>query len=114
MVAHVVLFTPKAGLTREGRASFVAALEQALSGIPFVQRAKVGRRFLAGRQYDALVPVAFEYFAVIEFATRDDLIRYLNHPAHDALAGKFYGQTEVAAAYDYDIVDGADARRLIE
>lgn len=114
MVAHVVLFTPKADLSAEGRSAFVGALEDALGGIPCVRRATVGRRFLAGRQYDALVPVAFEYVAVIEFATREDLVRYLDHPAHDALAEKFYGQTEVAAAYDYDLVDGADARRLIE
>lgn len=114
MVAHVVLFTPKADLSPDGRAAFVSALEQALSGIDFVRRATVGRRFLAGRQYDAMVPVAFEYAAVIEFATRDDLLRYLNHPAHDALAAQFYERTDAAAAYDYEMVDGADAGRLLE
>lgn len=114
MVSHVVLFSPKATLTPEARAGFVDALEEALRGIPVVVRARVGRRFLAGRAYDPLVPIAYDYVAVIEFASREDLVRYLDHPAHDALAAQFYGQTDVAAAYDFDTVDGGDARVLLE
>lgn len=113
MVAHVVLFTPKASMTADERATFVAALEAALRDIPSIARASVGRRFLSGRPYDAITTTAFEFVAVIEFASRADLVTYLDHPAHEALARQFYLHAERAAAYDIDMVDGADARQLL-
>lgn len=114
MVAHVVLFTPKPSTSAEDRQAFVDALEAALRGIPSVVRATVGRRFVAGRSYDALATTPYEYLAVLEFASRDDLRRYLDHPAHTALAQEFYDHLQVAAAFDFDVVDGADARTLIQ
>jgi Stress responsive A/B Barrel Domain len=114
MVAHVVLFTPKLSTSAEDREAFVAALEAALRDIPSVVRATVGRRFEAGRPYDALTTTPYEYLAVLEFASRDDLNRYLDHPAHAALAQEFYDQLQVAAAYDFDVVDGADVRTLVQ
>jgi hypothetical protein len=50
----------------------------------------------------------------MEFHSRDDLQRYLDHPAHLALAQQFYAQMEIALAYDYEVVDGADVRALVE
>lgn len=114
MIAHVVLFTPRPAITDDERRAFVDALEAALRGIPQIVRSTVGRRFIAGRPYDALATAAYDYLAVIEFDSREDLQRYLDHPAHLALAQQFYGQMQVALAYDYDVVDGVDVRRLIE
>lgn len=113
MVAHVVLFTPKASITASEREAFVQALETALAGIAFVRRATVGKRFLMGRPYDAMTTPDYDYLAVLEFDSRADLRGYLDHPAHDALAAQFYGQLQIAAAYDFDVVDGADVRTLI-
>lgn len=113
MVAHVVLFTPKPSISAAEREAFVQALEAALHGIPLVRRATVGRRFLAARPYDALTTTHYEYLAVLEFESRTDLLTYLDHPAHDALAAQFYGQMQVAAAYDFDVVDGRDVRRIV-
>ncbi len=113
MVAHVVLFTPKPSMTSEERDAFVGALEAALRDIPSIARATVGRRFLTGRPYDAMPMTAYEYVAVIEFASRIDLEAYLDHPAHNALGRQFYLHAEQAAAYDVDMVDGADARLLL-
>lgn len=113
MVAHVVLFTPTATTSADARGEFAAALEAALRDIPYVQRCRVGRRFVAGRPYDTLISTHYEYLAVLEFATREDLGRYLDHPAHAALAQHFYNQLDVAAAYDFDMVDGADTRSLL-
>lgn len=113
MVAHVVLFTPKPSMSAADREVFVGALEGALRDIPQVARATVGRRFIAGRQYDALVTTAFEYLAVIEFATRGDLYAYLDHPAHAALAQLFYAHAAAAVAWDFDVTDGASVRALL-
>lgn len=113
MVAHVVLFTPKPTLTPAERAAFVLALETALRDVPGIVRASVGRRFLAGRPYDALAGTAYEYVAVLEFQSRDALVRYLDHPAHDDLARQFYSKAQAALALDFDIVDGTDTRKLV-
>lgn len=114
MIAHVVLFTPRPTITDGERRAFVDALETALRGIPRIVRSTVGRRFIAGRPYDALATASYDYLAIMEFRTREDLLGYLDHPAHLALARQFYAQMEVALAYDYDVVAGADARRLID
>lgn len=51
---------------------------------------------------------------MIEFArTREDLLGYLDHPAHEALARQFYLQAERAAAYDFEMVDAAETRTLV-
>lgn len=113
MVAHVVLFTPKAAMTADERDRFVAALETALRDIPQITRATIGRRFLTGRPYDALPMPAYGFLAVIEFGTREDLLGYLDHPAHDALARQFYLHAERAAAYDFEMADAADTRTLV-
>jgi hypothetical protein len=114
MIAHVVLFTPRPSITDAERHRFVDALEAAVRDIPEIVRSTVGRRFVAGRSYDALATAAYDFLAVMEFRSREDLLRYLDHPAHLALAEQFYGQMEIALAYDFEIVDGADARRLVE
>ena len=73
----------------------------------------MGRRFLSGRSYDAITTTDFAFVAVIEFASRDDLLAYLDHPAHEALGRQFYQHAERAAAYDIEMIDGADARQLL-
>lgn len=113
MVAHLVLFTPRPSTSSAERETFVQALETALHGIPLVRRATIGRRFLAGRLYDAIATTHYEYVAVLEFDSRADLLAYLDHPAHDALAAHFYEHMQVAAAYDFDVVDGVDVRRIV-
>lgn len=109
MVAHVVLFTPKATLSAGARAEFVRVLEAALTGIPDIAGVRLGRRFAAGRAYDALGP-AYEYVAILEFASHEALDRYLTHPAHIALGAAFYDSLDRAVAADYTLVD--DVRAL--
>ena len=49
---------------------------------------------------------------IVEFGTPGDLETYLAHPAHARL-GQYFGElSSRALAYDYEVVDAADARRL--
>jgi hypothetical protein len=73
----------------------------------------VGRRFLTGRAYDALATTDYQFAAVIEFRSRDDLVGYLQHPAHDALGQQFHLHAERAVAYDFAMVDGGDVTQLL-
>ena len=113
MVAHVVLFRPKPELTSDERGAFFAALQHALTSIPVIQRARVGRRLTLGRQYDSLNAQDFPYAAILEFASDDDLRKYLEHPAHEMLGAQFYLTSEAALVYDFELLEGAGIRELV-
>ena len=109
MVAHIVLFTPKVTLTAEERAAFVGVLEAALTGIPEIAAVRIGRRLVSNRPYERLGP-AYEFVAILEFASAEALQRYLEHPAHEALASAFYQSLDRAAVGDFAIA--SDVRDL--
>jgi hypothetical protein len=69
-----------------------------------VRDCRVGRRVKHGLPgYEQSMPTDYEFAAIIEFDSLDGLRAYLQHPAHDAIAGHF-GQAAAALAYDYEIV----------
>jgi Stress responsive A/B Barrel Domain len=111
VIAHVVLFTPRADLTDDERRNFADALEQALTAISSVRRFRVGRRVRTGAQYDAL-PGDYEYCGVIEFDDRAGLQTYLTHPAHAELGRLFYSASRTAFAGDYEVTDREPAQAL--
>ena len=113
MVAHVVLFRPKTTLTSDERRAFVTALEHALTNIPLIKQARVGRRLTLGRQYDEMNAFEFPFAAILEFASVDDLQAYLEHPAHEMLGAQFYLTSEAAMVYDFELLEGAGIRELV-
>jgi Stress responsive A/B Barrel Domain len=113
MIAHVVLFRPKPDLTAHARATFIDALEQALNGIPLIRRARVGRRVLLGRAYDAQSSDEYQFAAMLEFENEADLREYLEHPAHQSLGEQFYSASEAAMAFDFELMEGTRARELL-
>ena len=112
MIAHIVLFSPKASLSAREREDTIAALERACSDIPQIKRVRVGRRRLLGYAYDALAPVHFEYAVVMEFDSEADLDTYLHHPAHVALGHHFNNSAEVALALDFAIGDSSQIQAI--
>ncbi|MBI4888107.1 MAG: Dabb family protein [Acidobacteria bacterium] len=88
MIAHIVLFRPRADLAAEGR------------------RARVGRRVRVGRPYEALMRTDYPYAAVLEFDDRAGLMAYLDHPVHERLASEFFSAFEDALLYDFELQDG--------
>jgi hypothetical protein len=108
MIAHVVLFKPKTGLSDEERAQLLDAMRAAHASIPQIRRFLVGSRVSTGRPYESLAR-DFPFFAQIEFATRADLDAYLEHPAHVRLSLGFYHLSEAAEAYDFELSEMPDA-----
>jgi len=106
MIAHVVLFRPRAELSIEARQALATSFEAALTQIPSIRRARVGRRVAVGRQYEALMAVDYTYAAVIEFDDRAGLMAYLDHPAHEQLASQFFSAFEEALMYDFELLEG--------
>ena len=111
MIAHVVLFRPRATLSDVEKAALLRALETALAGISLIKRARVGRRRVMGRLYDQSAP-DFPYAAILEFENEANLRAYLDHPAHEELGRQFYTTSDAALAIDFELVDGAHVHEL--
>ena len=115
MIAHVVLFTPKRHLTTEARQSLASAFADAITKIPSVRRARIGRRVTHGRPYEQLMTIDYSHAAIIEFDDLDALKAYLNDPAHERLGAAFFASFEHAIMYDFDLDEGDRAlTRLVE
>ena len=104
MIAHIVLFKPKADLSEDQRGRFLDAMREAHASIPQIRRFVVGTRVQTGRPYAALAR-QFPFFAMLEFDAREDHEAYLTHPAHERLSLGFYQASEAAEAYDFDVAE---------
>ena len=109
MIAHIVLFKPRADLSPEARDRLAASFEAALRQIPSIRRARVGRRLTHGRGYEALMTVDYQFAAVLEFEDEAGLKAYLEHPAHQRLGAQFFDAFEQALMYDFDLAEGTGA-----
>lgn len=110
---HLVMFRVSRTLSDEDREAFVHAFEQALTGIPTIRDAKVGRRVHLGAAYDTGME-SYDYMATLDFDSDADLRAYLEHPVHQELGARFFGAVEAALVYDFHTVPGARLRELID
>ena len=106
MIAHVVLFTPRADLSADARRELAASFEAALQQIPSIRRARIGTRITHGRGYETMMTVDYQYAAVLEFDDVAGLKAYLEHPAHQQLGAQFFDVFEQALMYDFDFQEG--------
>lgn len=102
MISHVVLFRPKPTLTAREQALVLEALRHAIERIPSIRRASIGRRVKLNRPgYETQMTEHFEYSAVFEFDSEEDLRSYLDHPAHAELGKRLFASAEAVLAYDF-------------
>ncbi|MEO7272682.1 MAG: Dabb family protein [Vicinamibacterales bacterium] len=115
MIAHVILFKPRPGLGAAERSALLQALKTASRDIPGIRSFRVGKRVLHGLPgYEQMMPEDFAFFVIIEVDDLEALKIYLAHPAHAAFGAHFTQSSAAALAYDYEVVDVADAMRLME
>ena len=107
MITHLVLFRPRAGLSDDERAGLAETFRTAIEAIPSIRRVRVGRRVTHGRPYEQQMRVDYEYAAMLDFDDVSGLKAYLDHPAHDALATRFFRVLEEFLVYDFEFEDGA-------
>ena len=113
MIAHVLLFRPRASLTVDARQQLADALAAAARDIPTLRRARVGRRIRIGRDYEQLTRTDLPFAAVLEFDDEAGLRTYLDHPAHRQLATRFFESIEETQIYDLDLREGENAVRAL-
>ena len=108
MITHLVLFRPRAALAAPERERLADALRGVLQSIPAIRRARVGRRITHGRPYEQLMRTDYTHAALIDFDDLAGLQAYLQHPAHDVLAQRFFEAFEEALMYDYQLEEGVE------
>ena len=106
MIAHLVLFKPRADLSADARRQLAASFETALNEIPSIRRARIGKRITHGRGYESLMRVDYQFAAVLEFDDEAGLKAYLEHPAHQQLGSQFFDVFDQALMYDFDLTEG--------
>jgi hypothetical protein len=109
MVLHLVLFRPKPNLSPAERSALVASFARAVREIPSVRLSRVGRRITHGRGYEQSMREDYQYAALLEFDDVTGLRAYLEHPAHEELARRFFSAFEDALMYDYEDLEVSDA-----
>ena len=115
MIAHVILFRPREGLTPAEQQAIVAALTAAASAIPEIRRFRVGRRIRHGLPgYEQAMREDFSYVVMIEVDSLEALKAYLAHPSHAEFGRHFTQSAAAALAYDYEIVDASNAASLVK
>jgi len=114
MIAHVVLFRPRPGLTADGRRRVLAAMLTAARSVPTVRRCRIGRRILHGLPgYEQSMREDYEYAAVLEFDDEQGLREYLQHPAHADIGLQFTSSAAASLAYDFHLVEADEAERRL-
>jgi len=103
MIVHVILFRLRSDLTDAARDALAAALARATREIPSLRRARIGSRTTIGRAYEQMMTIDYSFAAILEFDDRDGLQAYLDHPAHQELAQRFYASIEQALTYDFEM-----------
>jgi hypothetical protein len=109
VVAHIVMFRPRADLSQGQQRDLADALKTAIGSIGSIRRVRVGRRIRHGRPYEFLMRTDYPYVAIFEFADLAGLQAYLDDPAHERLAGRFFESFEETLLYDYELEDGSAA-----
>ncbi len=84
MIAHVVFFEPRNNLSVSDKEQFLIEIRSSAKNIPSVARARIGRTVSFGvMPKQELGQTEYQYAAIFEFATQEDLQGYLVHPIHD-------------------------------
>lgn len=113
MIAHVILFSPPPELTMDDRRSLLDALVAAAADIPTIRRFKVGKRIRHGLPgYEQMMRDDYEFAAIVEFDDAAGLTAYLAHPSHQSLGRHFTASAARSLAYDYEMVEAAEASAL--
>jgi Stress responsive A/B Barrel Domain len=115
VIAHIVLLKLRPAFTADDRRRAIDALVRASAAIADVRRFRIGRRIRHGLTgYEQAMREDFEFALILEFDDEPALKRYLQAPAHGILGEMFATATSAALAYDYEIVEAADAPGLIQ
>ena len=116
MIAHVVLFNPRADLTAERMRAFTEAMGDCFRSLDHIKRAMVGRRVEVDPGYArSFGDKTYHFAAVLEFEDKAGLVAYLRHPKHEELGRLFWECCESTVVSEHHMIDaiGDNLARLV-
>ena len=106
MISHIVLFEPKPDLSSSDVLGFAQQLRAAMTSVPSVRRAMVGRRVDVSPGHDRnFGDATYSFSAVVEFDDSKGLIDYLRHPQHAKLGRLFWLHCARTVVLEVEAVD---------
>jgi hypothetical protein len=106
MISHIVLFEPKPGLSESDVRDFAQHLKAAMTAVPSVRRAMVGRKVDVDSGSDRnFGDAAYSFSAVVEFDDYKGLIDYLQHQKHAELGRLFWQHAARTVVLEVESVD---------
>ena len=103
MIAHIVLFNPKAGISEEQLRAFDQSVVATCQAVPSVSRATIGKAVRIDPGYQrSMGDKTYRFAAVLEFLDPAGLIAYLTHPSHDVLGRAFWDVCESTTVVEVD------------
>jgi hypothetical protein len=106
VIAHVVLFKPKANITPQEKGLFAQSFKDTCTCVQTIRKASIGR-VLSFNSFPAelLGDKTYEFAAYLEFDDLAGLKAYLEHPKHAELAGLFWRFCESTVYADVEMLD---------
>lgn len=106
MISHIVLFNAKKNVSPDDRRSFAIQVRDVCRAISVVRSATVGRAISVDPGYArSFGDKTYEFTAILDFATRSDLIAYLQHPLHHELGRLFWVYCESTIVVEVEARD---------
>jgi hypothetical protein len=106
MIAHIVLFSPKAGMADSELRSFAQSFQDACRQIPTIRRARIGPiTELAASPELKMGHTAYSVAAWLEFDDEAGLEGYLKHPTHEVLGKLFWQYCGATLVADVKMAD---------
>ena len=106
MIAHVVLFTPRDGLSDHELRLFAREFQSTCRSIPSIRRAAVGPvATFKSFPEPTIGHKPYAAFACIEFDDTEGLAAYMQHPQHADLARLFWDYCESTMFVDAEVGD---------
>jgi hypothetical protein len=113
MIAHIVLFEPKASVTADERQAFLGSIRTAALEIPDIRQARIGKTLSLGVMTEnRLVGQQYSYAAIFEFDDAAGLKSYLDHPVHDSVRALFWKLCESTMIADVELIDPVDEKAV--
>jgi hypothetical protein len=106
VIAHIVLFEPKPELTEGERRQFLATLRTAVSRIPEIKTARVGRTLSFLQMPENIIGLkTYSFAAILEFEDAANLQGYLQHPEHNPVREAFWKACSATLIVDVAVGD---------
>ena len=107
MIVHLVLFNPRPDISVAQTESFAQALTDCFRSIPAITRATVGRHTAVDPGYRRdFGDKTYQFAAILEFESKQQLLDYLTHPKHEILGRLFWEVCDSTIVSEHEMIDG--------